>query len=124
MTEPTRAFFKRLAEQHQPLLENLTGVMRFDLVDGERTEHWYLDIRKGDVTVAHAGPEPDCTVSSDLATFEAIVGGKMNAMAAVLRGAVQIEGRFALLTAVQRLFAVPTAAAPDRPAAGYARRPS
>jgi putative sterol carrier protein len=123
MTEPTRAFFKRLAEQHQPLLENLTGVMRFDLVDGERTEHWYLDIRKGDVTVAHTGPEPDCTVSTELATFEAIVDGKMNAMAAVLRGAVQIEGRFALLTAVQRLFAVPTAAR-DRPAAGYARRPS
>jgi putative sterol carrier protein len=123
MTEPTRAFFKRLAEQHQPLLENLTGVMRFDLVDGERTEHWYLDIRKGDVTVAHTGPEPDCTISTELATFEAIVDGKMNAMAAVLRGAVQIEGRFALLTAVQRLFAVPPAA-PDRPAAGYARRPS
>jgi len=123
MTEPTRAFFKRLAEQHQPLLENLTGVMRFDLVDGERTEHWYLDIRKGDVTVTHTGPEPDCTVSSDLATFEAIVSGKMNAMAAVLRGAVEVRGRFALMTVLQRFFAGPTDE-PDRPAAGYARRQS
>ncbi len=122
MAEPTRDFFTRLAEQHQPLLEGLTGVLRFDLADGERTEHWYLAIRKGDITVSHNGPEPDCMVSTELATFEAIVTGKMNAMAAVLRGAVEIEGRFALMTAVQRFFAAPADLAPDEPAAGYARR--
>ncbi len=71
--------------------------------------------------MSHKGPEPDCTVSTELATFEAIVTGKMNAMAAVLRGAVDIQGRFAMLTAVQRLFAAPEDAA-DEPAAGYARR--
>ena len=123
MAEPTRDFFTGLAEQHQPLLESMTGVIRFDLVDGERTEHWYVDIRKGDITVSHDGPEPDCTVTTNLATFEAIVSGKMNAMAAVLRGAVEIQGRFALMTAVQRFFAVPTEM-PDVPAAGYARRQS
>ena len=122
MAEPTRDFFTRLAEQHQPLPTALTGVMRFDLTDGERIEHWYLAIRKGDVTVSHKGPEPDCTVSTELATFEAIVTGKMNAMAAVLRGAVEIQGRFALLTAVQRFFGAPAEVAPDEPAAGYARR--
>jgi putative sterol carrier protein len=121
MAEPTRDFFTGLAEHHQAPLEALTGVMRFDLADGERTEHWYLDIRKGDVTVSHRGPDPECTVSAELATFEAIVTGRMNAMAAVLRGAVEIQGRFALLTAVQRLFAAPEDAA-DEPAAGYARR--
>jgi putative sterol carrier protein len=123
MAEPTRDFFTKLAERHQPLLASVTGIMRFDLEDGERTEHWYLDIRKGDVAVSHKGPEPDCTVGTELATFEAIIGGKTNAMAAVLRGAVRIEGRFALLTAVQRFFAVPTDE-PERPAAGYARRQS
>ena len=124
MAEPTRDFFTGLAEQHQPLPTALTGVLRFDLVDGERTEHWYLDIHKGDVSVSHQGPEPDCTVSTELATFEAIVSGKMNAMAAMLRGAVAIQGRFALLTAVQRFFAAPVDVAPDEPAAGYARRRS
>jgi putative sterol carrier protein len=122
MAEPTRDFFTRLAEQHQLLPTALTGVMRFDLADGERIEHWYLAIRKGDVTVSHKGPEPDCTVRTELATFEAIVTGTMNAMAAVLRGAVEIQGRFALLTAVQRFFAAPADAAPEEPAAGYARR--
>jgi putative sterol carrier protein len=124
MAEPTRDFFTTLAEQHQPLLESLTGVLRFDLVDGERTEHWYLVIRKGAVSVSHKGPEPDCTVTTELATFEAIVSGKMNAMAAMLRGAVEVQGRFALLTAVQRLFDAPADDAPDEPAAGYARRRS
>ena len=125
MAEPTRDFFTTLAEQHQPLLKSLTGVLRFDLADGERTEHWYLAIRKGDVSVSHNGPpEPDCTFSTELATFEAIVSGKMNAMAAMLRGAVAIQGRFALLTAVQRFFAAPVDVAPDEPAAGYARRRS
>jgi len=123
MAEPTRDFFTGLAEQHQPLLASMTGVIRFDLVDGERTEHWYVDIRKGDITVSHSGPEPDCTVTTDLATFEAIVSGKMNAMAALLRGAIEIEGRFALMTAVQRFFGVPRDM-PDVPAAGYARRQS
>jgi putative sterol carrier protein len=122
MAEPTREFFAKMAEQHQPLLESLTGVLRFDLADGERTEHWYLAISKGDVSVSHQGPEPDCTINTELATFEAIVTGKMNAMAAMLRGAVEVEGRFALLTAVQRFFAAPADIAPDEPAAGYARR--
>ncbi len=122
MGEPTRDFFTKLAEQHQPPLGALTGVMRFDLTDGERTEHWYLAIRRGNVTVSHKGPEPDCTVSTELATFEAIVTGKMNAMAAILRGAVEVQGRFALLTVVQRFFAAPADVAPDQPAAGYSRR--
>jgi len=122
MAEPTRDFFATLAQRHQPLPEGVTGLMRFDLADGERTEHWYLAIRKGEVTVSHQGPDPDCTVSTGLATFEAIVSGKMNAMAAVLRGAVEIQGRFALMTAVQRFFAAPADLAPDEPAAGYARR--
>ncbi|HEX5641689.1 MAG TPA: SCP2 sterol-binding domain-containing protein [Thermoleophilia bacterium] len=123
MTEPTRAFLERLAEQQQPFLKSLTGVVRLDLVDAERTEHWYLTIRKGDVTVSHEGAEPDCIVSADLSTFDAIVSGEMNAMAAVLRGAVDVRGEFRFLTALRQLFAGPTKA-PDAPTAGYARRQS
>jgi putative sterol carrier protein len=123
MTEPTRQFFTRLAEQHQPLLESMTGVVRFDIADGERTEHWYLQIRKGDVKVSHRGAEADCTLSADIATFDAIFTGKMNAMAAVLRGALDIQGKVILLAALQRLFPG-SADVTERPAAGYARRSS
>ena len=37
MTEPTRLFFTRLSEQHQPMLESMTGTVRFDIADGERS---------------------------------------------------------------------------------------
>lgn len=123
MTEPTRVFFTRLSEQHQPMLRSMTGTVRFDIADGERTEHWYLRIRKGDVTVAHDDGEADCVLSADIGTFDEILSGRMNAMAALLRGAVRMEGRVFLLTALQRLFPGPSAA-PAKPPAGYARRQS
>ena len=123
MTEPTRAFFTRLSEQHQPMLESLTGTVRFDIADGERTEHWYLRIRKGDVAVAHEDGEADCVLSADIGTFDEILSGRMNAMAAVLRGAVRMEGKVVLLTALQRLFPG-SSETPAEPPAGYARRQS
>jgi putative sterol carrier protein len=123
MTEPTRQFFTRLAEQNQPALGSMAGVVRFDIDDGERTEHWYLHIRKGDVAVSHEGPEADCVISADIATFDAILAGKMNAMAAVLRGAITVEGKVVLLTALQRLFPG-SSETPKKPQAGYARRSS
>ena len=97
--------------------------MRFDIADGERTEHWFLQIHKGDVDVSHKDSEADCVMIADIDTFDAILTGKMNAMAAVLRGALQIEGKAILLAALQRLFPGSSDAAPQ-PAAGYARRSS
>jgi len=122
MKKATRQFFAEL--EAQPALPGRqTGVLCINLVDGERTEHWYLDIRRGEVRVSHKGSAPDCTMSTELATFEAIIDGQMNAMAAVLRGAIHIEGRFPLMISLQRFMAGPTEA-PRRPLAGYARRQS
>ena len=44
-------------------------------------------------TVSHKDAEADCVISADIATFDAILSGKMNAMAAVLRGAVTSRAR-------------------------------
>jgi putative sterol carrier protein len=124
MAEPTKRFFGQLAEKgHEPLLRGVTGTLRCDLQDGERTEHWYVTFKKGDVTVSHKSADADCVVSSDLATFEDILGGKMNAMAAVLRGLISIEGRMGMMVALQALF-TPSAGAPTKQVAGYARRPT
>lgn len=123
MTEPTRAFFTRIAEEHQPMLESMTGTVRFDIADGERTEHWYLHISKGDVSVSHDDAAADCVISADIGTFDEIISGRMNAMAAVLRGAVGIAGKVVLLTALQRLFPGRSEKQTEPPA-GYARRQS
>jgi putative sterol carrier protein len=123
MAEPTKRFFAALANEQQPLLRTTSGTMRCDLEDGERTEYWYVTIKKGDVTVSHKRAAADCVVSTDLATFEAILRGEMNAMAAVLRGLVSIQGRVRLVVALQALF-TPSAGAPSQQVAGYAGRPT
>jgi putative sterol carrier protein len=105
------------------MLASITGTVRFDIADGERTEHWYLRIHKGDVAVSHEDGDADCVLSADIGTFDEILSGRMNAMAALLRGAVSMEGKVVLITALQRLF--PGAADPPaEPPAGYARRQS
>ena len=96
--------------------------MRIDLADGERTEHWYLAIRKGDVTVSHEGPEPTARSARTWPPSKRSSSGEMNAMAAVLRGASRSRA-FGLMTALQTALRRP-AKRPDRPAAGYARRRS
>ena len=123
MAEPTKVFFKQLAERgHEPLLQAVTGTILFDLEDGERTEHWYVTIKKGDVAVSHKGDVADCVLRTDLATFDAIMSGRMNAMACILRGLVDVEGKIILIRALQRLFPRPSGSSDERGAAGYARR--
>jgi putative sterol carrier protein len=126
MAGATKRFFDALERRgHEPLLESFSGVMRFDLAAGGRTQHWYLTIHKGDVVVARRGPEPDCVLSGDLETFDAIASGRRNAMAALLRGELDVAGRTVLLLAVQRLFpGSPGLDDGKRARAGYARRQS
>jgi putative sterol carrier protein len=99
------------------------GVVRFDVKDGERVEEWYLTIAKGVVTVSRKGGEPDSILAGDVATFDAVLSGRANAMAALLRGALAAQGKVVLLTALQRLFPG-SPGADGLPAAGYAERQS
>lgn len=126
MAGPTQQFFDALGGRgHEPLLESFSGVMRFDLAAGARTQHWYLTIHKGDVAVARRGPEPDCVLSGTLETFDAITSGRRNLMAALLRGELDVRGRAVLVLAVQRLFpGSPGLDDGERARAGYARRQS
>jgi len=124
-----------MAELDQSLLEALVarslehpatafnGVVRFDVDAGGRTDSWYLTIVKGVVTVSSKGGESDCVVTGDVATFDAVLSGKANAMAALLRGALAAQGKFILMTALQRLFPGSPGAV-GLPTAGYAERQS
>ena len=99
------------------------GVVRFDVDVGGRTDSWCLTIVKGVVTVSRKGGESDCVVTGDVATFDAVLSGKANAMAALLRGALAAQGKFILMTALQRLF-LGSPGADGLPTAGYAERQS
>jgi putative sterol carrier protein len=81
-------------------------------------------VTKGDVTVSHRNVAADCIVSSDKALFENVASGKTNAMAALLRGAIGVEGDVQLLVLFQRLFPGPPRTRKRRRTSAAARRSS
>jgi putative sterol carrier protein len=122
MTDATTAFFQDLgARGHEPLLEKATGTMRFDLSNGKRTR-WLVTIEKGHVKTSHGNSRADCIASADKAVFEEIVKGEMNAMAAILRGLIHVEGDPELLVLFQRLFPGPPGATGRPPGAARSTR--
>jgi hypothetical protein len=70
-------------------------------------ERWYLAIDKGELSVSHRNARADAVLRADKALFELILTGKTNAMAAILRGALLLEGDFRLAVRVERLFPGP-----------------
>ena len=124
VADATGDFFAELGRRgHEPLLQKLTGTFRFD-VTGGRDEHWFVDVRKGDVTVSRRTVEADCSVRSDRDVFDAVVAGEANALAATLRGAVVIDGDIGLLAGFQRLFPGPPAVKAKAAKAKTKRSPS
>jgi putative sterol carrier protein len=108
MSDSTGAFFTELGRRaHQPMLRKATGKLRFDLTDGTSQATWLVTMKKGEVSVSRAKGDADCVVTTNRPLFDAIVRGEKNAMAAVLRGEIKIEGQPELLVLFQRVFAGP-----------------
>jgi putative sterol carrier protein len=106
--DPTERFFAELAARaHEPLLRKASGSMRFDVVDGRTTRRWLVAVERGDMTVRAGGGDASCVIRADRAVFERIASGRLNAVAAVLRGDLQVEGDWRLLVRMQRLFPGP-----------------
>jgi putative sterol carrier protein len=106
--DPTARFFAELsAREHEPLLRKASGSMRFEIVDGRKTRRWLVAVERGDITVASRGSEADCVVRAEKALFDKVVSGRLNAVAAVLRGDLEVAGDWRLLVRMQRLFPSP-----------------
>lgn len=116
----TTDFFEQLSSRgHEPLLETTTGTIRVDLVkNGKPSERWLVSIDKGDIDVSHKSGETDCTLRAPEELFDGIAGGGVNALAALLRGEVFVDGNTRLLVRFQRLFP-----SPPRKAARTSRKP-
>ena len=106
----TSAFFDRLAQrEYDPLLAKAVGTARFEIVDGERTERWLVTIDKGTIDVSRRNTRAGTTIRADRKTFEKAAAGRLNVMAAVLRGEIEISGDPRFLVRLQRLIPRPSA---------------
>jgi SCP-2 sterol transfer family len=108
MSDDVVEFFEEFGRRGQePLLVKATGRVRFDLVDGGRTDRWLVTLDKGDTVVSHQGGLAECTIRAERVLFERLCRGEENAVAAVLRGALVCTGDVELLFAIQRIFPGP-----------------
>jgi putative sterol carrier protein len=123
MTDATAEFFAGIAERgHEPLLEKATGTLRFDLRDGKKIDCWLVSIVKGDLAVSRRNVGADFVVTTDKAVFDDIASGKTNALAALLRGAINAEGDIQLMVLFQRLFPGPPRSRKRRASTAPTRR--
>jgi alkyl sulfatase BDS1-like metallo-beta-lactamase superfamily hydrolase len=123
MADAVAGIFDSLAARgHDPRLGSVTATVRFDVVDGRRTQHWLLSVKNGDVQVSRKSSAADLVIRCERALAERLFTGKANAMSAVLRGELTVEGSADLLVLIQRLLPRPRAARRKGIAAGYAGR--
>jgi putative sterol carrier protein len=110
MADATTTFFDQLRERgHEPMLGRTTATVRVDVHDGRKTERWQVAIKRGDLTVSKRNGPADCILRIERARFDDLATGRLNAMAAALRGVLDVEGDATMLVRFQRLFPAPTA---------------
>ncbi len=108
ITDSTTTFFQHLAAAgHQPLLNGVSGALRFDLSDGPLTDQWLVRVNKGDVEVSRDEGPADAVVRVDRDAFDAMTEGRLNALTCFLRGELGIDGDVGLVISFQRLFPGP-----------------
>jgi hypothetical protein len=108
-TDPVSDFFEALAEPvHLATFEHETATLRFDVPDGSGAAndagvaHWHVTVHDGDVTVSRRQIPADAIVRIARPHMEAMVTGRLNAQAALLRGVLTCEGSIAALMMFQR----------------------
>jgi hypothetical protein len=101
--DPVGQFFTGLAEAgYLATFDRESATLRFDLVDGEAVDRWYVAVHDGSVTVARQRRPAEAIVRIDRAHFAAIIAGRLNAQAALLRGLLTCEGSMAAVMTFQR----------------------
>ena len=107
MPNVTADFFEALRRRGpEPLLGKVRGSLRFELTNGGR-ERWLVSIDGGNLTVSRRSGKADCIVRARKEVFDRIADGTKNAMAAMLRGELVVEGDPAVMVRFQRLLPSP-----------------
>jgi putative sterol carrier protein len=108
MPSAAPAFLESLARRdNEPLLRDVNASIRFDLRRQQMVDHWTVSIDDGAISLAHRKLGADCVATMDEETFNSIASGRSNAIAAALRGDIELSGDAAILLAFQRMFPGP-----------------
>jgi SCP-2 sterol transfer family protein len=87
MTDATADLFHELAGRgHEPLLEKAKGTIRFELVDGARTDRWLVTLDKGEVSVSRKNVAADCVVRTDKSLFDGMARGEVTGWPPICAG--------------------------------------
>jgi hypothetical protein len=132
MSDPIEDFFGGLAKRgYEPLLQHVIGSIRFDLENGDETDHWWVGMDRGKVTVLHEDRVAKSISRQDRATMVDAILGRRNPMTTFLRGDSGYSGEGEPLVIFTRLFPdrslvsptgpSPTATAPRGRPAGRGR---
>ena len=101
--EPVSQFFAGLAAPgHLETLEGQSATVRFDAREDGSVQHWHVTMQNGDVSVTRAARPADAVVRLEHRHLEAMVTGRLNAQAALLRGVLSCEGSFGAVMMFQR----------------------
>jgi putative sterol carrier protein len=105
MAGPTEDFFADLSRRGRiPMLARASGTIRFELTGEPGGQRWFVRVDRGQVDVSHDAADADAVVRVDADLFDGIASGRLNALAAMLRGDIALEGDPELLVLFQRLF--------------------
>jgi hypothetical protein len=115
MSDPIAEFFGTLGDRRHERLLEMAGTIRFDLAGERETEHWFLEISHGDLSVSRDTREADLVVHADRGFFNKVVTGEASMLAAWLRNQIIFEGDFVLSRAVELIL-------PGPPGARHPRR--
>jgi hypothetical protein len=118
MADATTEFFQALGRRgSEPKLRDVNATVRFDIIDGDRTEHWRLVVEQGDIRVSQDAGDADAVIGVARGIFNSVVGGRANLLAVLLRGELTVTGDPELLVLfAQRLLPGPIEAGEPQPA--------
>jgi hypothetical protein len=105
MSDPVDDFFTGLSKRgYEPLLQHVIGSIRFDLENGDETDHWWVGLDRGKVTVLHEDRVAKSVSRQDRSTLIDAILGRRNPMTTFLQGDAGYSGEGEPLVIFSRLF--------------------
>lgn len=109
------AFLLSLNTRRSILPPYLRGTLRFDLLNGDHVEQWFVEIAAGNASVSRESRPADGVFTTTAELFDRLVRGETRATAALLRNEATFAGPDPrLILALQRLFPTPAGAEDPR----------